>query len=78
MGCAGCVLGDYYTNTCYCALDYSNNLWWLRLLALFGDLWTVLVLAMLIHGPLVLATSPSYNDEVSVFYTFLALPILLC
>ncbi len=74
----GDVLGDYYIRTCYRALGYSDNLWWLRLLALFGDLWAFLVLAMLAHGLLALATSPSYNDEVSVSYTFLALPTLLC
>ena len=78
MGFTGDILDDYYIRTRYYALGYSNNLWWLGLLALFGDLWTVLVLAMLIHGPLVLATSPSYNDEVSVFYTSLALPTLPC
>lgn len=78
MGRIGCVLGDYYIRTRYYALGYSDNLWWLRLLALFGDLWASLVLAMLVHGSLALATSPSYTDEVSAFYTFLALPILLC
>ena len=50
----------------------------LILLVLFGDLWTVLVLAMLAHGSLALATSPRYNDGVSVFYTSLALPTPLC
>ena len=78
MGRIGCVLGDYYTSACYRALDYSDNLWRLGLLALFGNLRVLLVLAMLAHGSLALAASPSYNDEVSVFYTFLALPILLC
>ena len=76
MGCANDVLGDYCTSTCYCTLGYSNNLWWLRLLALFSDLWALLVLAMLVHGSLALATSPNYTDEVLVFYTFLALPTL--
>lgn len=76
MGCAGDVLGHYYISTRYHALGYSDNLWWLRLLALFGDLWASLVLAMLAHDPLALATSPSYTDEVSVFYTSLALPTL--
>lgn len=78
MGFAGDVLGDYYIRTCYHALGYSDNLWWLRFLALLGNLWVILVLAMLAHGSLALATSPSYNDEVSVFYTSLALPTPLC
>lgn len=78
MGCAGCVLGDRHTCTLHCTLGYSDNLWWLILLVLFGDLWTVLVLAMLAHGSLALATSPRYNDGVSVFYTSLALPTPLC
>ena len=78
MGCAGDVLGHYYISTRYHTLGYSDNLWWLILLVLFGDLWTVLVLAMLAHGSLALATSPRYNDGVSVFYTSLALPTPLC
>lgn len=78
MGYIGCVLGDYYIRACYRALGYSDNLWWLKLLALFGDLWVLLVLAMLAHGSLVLATSPGYTDEVSVFHTSLALPTLPC
>ena len=78
MGCAGDILGHYYICTHYHALGYSHNLWWLRLLALFSDLWVLLVLVMFAHGSLALATSPSYNDEVSVFYTSLALPTPLC
>lgn len=78
MGCIGCVLGDYYIRTRYYALGYSNNLWWLRFLALFSGLRVLLVLVMLAHDLLALATSPSYNDGVSAFYTSLALPTLLC
>lgn len=78
VGCIGCVLDNYYICTCYRALGYSYNLRWLRLLALFGNLWVLLVLVMLAHGSLALATSPSYNDGVSAFYTSLALPTLLC
>jgi len=78
MGCIGDVLGNYYIRTRYRALGYSDNLWRLRLLALFGNLWAFLVLAMLSHGSLTLATSPGYNDEVSACHRFLAPPTPLC
>lgn len=78
MGFAGDVLGGYHIRTCYYALGYSDNLWQLGLLALFDDLWTSLVLAMLVHGSLALATSLRYNDGISVYRMFLALPTLLC
>ncbi len=76
MGCAGDVLGDYCIRTHYHALGYSNNLWWLRLLALLGNLWVFLVLAMLVHGSLALATSPRYNDGILAYRVFLAPPTL--
>lgn len=78
MGFTGDILDDYYIRTRYYALDYSNNLWWLRLLALFGDLWVLLVLAMLAHGSLALATSQCCNDGILVCRAFLAPPTLLC
>ena len=78
MGCIGCVLDDCYAYTLHCTLGYSDNLWRFGLLALFGDLWVLLVLAMLAHGSLALATSPNYNDGILVCRAFLVLPTLLC